>query len=144
MDEPSNGIYEKFIVIKRVDGTTITDCFVLVPEKDPAAVVAMQAYAAATENKRLADDLHKWVGKPMQKPLTYTEIRCAQVVWLEDIDKPFCIPALVCCSISHEIAFRGKHSIVQPSKDDYSIRWRAWASEPTDEERAAAPWKEHP
>lgn len=144
MDEKSSGLYEKFIVIKKVDGTTITDCFILIPEKDPAAVVAMQAYAAATPNKELADDLYRWVGKPMQKPLTYTELRHTQTAWLEDVDKPFCIPALVCCSFSHELAFRGKHSFIQPSKDDYAFRWRAWASEPTDEEREAAPWEGEP
>lgn len=144
MSNEHSGLYEKYVVIKKVDGTTITDCFILVPEKDPAAVVAMQAYAAATDNKRLADDLYKWVGKPMQKPMTYTELRYAQVVWLEDIDKPFCIPAFVCCSISHELAFRGKHSFIQPSRGDYAINWRAWESEPTDEERAAAPWEGFP
>lgn len=89
----------------------------------------------------LVGALRNALDKPMQRPLTYTELRLAQVVWLEDVDKPFCIPALVCCSIGHELAFRGKHSIVQPSKDDYSIRWRAWASRPTDEEREAAAWE---
>lgn len=141
MSSNQKGLYGKFLVIKVVDGTVIDDCFILRPQKDPAAVKALQTYAAHTENRALAEDLYKWVGRTMQKPLTYTELRLEQVVWLEDIDKPFCIPALVCCSIGHEIAFRGKHSIVQPSKDDYSLRWRAWASCPTDEERDAAPWQ---
>lgn len=67
MAADKTGLYHKYIVIKVVDGTVIEDCFILRPEKDPAAVKAMQAYAAATDNKSLADDIYKWVGKPDQK-----------------------------------------------------------------------------
>lgn len=49
------GLYGKYEVIK--DGEPITDCFVLEPEDDRAARVALKAYAAATENEELAEDL---------------------------------------------------------------------------------------
>lgn len=57
----------KYLIVKVVDGTYIENSFFICPEKDPAAVKAMQAYAAATDNKSLADDIYKWVGKPDQK-----------------------------------------------------------------------------
>lgn len=140
MDMENNGLYEKFFVVKRVDGTTITDCFVLVPEKDPAAVVAMQAYAAATPNKALADDLYRWVGKPLKKPLTLYEVRTSAAVWLEDKDKDECISALVSRDIDRNLVFQCRHYKVIGMADEYGIRWRAWDHCPTEEERAAAPW----
>lgn len=143
MDMENNGLYEKFFVVKRVDGTTITDCFVLVPEKDPAAVVAMQAYAAATPNKALADDLYRWVGKPMQTPLSYEKIQDSEVVWLEDKGEADCIAALLCGAIGRDFMFQGRRTRVIPSKYEYSVRWRAWAARPTFEERSAAPWKKN-
>ncbi len=36
--------------------------FVLRPDKDPAAVEALRAYAEATDNKTLSDDIYNWVG----------------------------------------------------------------------------------
>ncbi len=38
-----------------------TACFVLVPEKDPAARVALAAYAEAVANPVLAQDLRSWL-----------------------------------------------------------------------------------
>ena len=40
----------------------MTDCFVLCPAKDPAAVAALRAYAATTDNAELAADIINWVG----------------------------------------------------------------------------------
>jgi len=54
----------RFIVIKVVDGTVFEDSFILNPQKDPAAVKALQTYAAHTDNRALAEDLYKWVGRP--------------------------------------------------------------------------------
>lgn len=58
---------DRYLVIKVVDGTVIENSFILYPSKDPAAVKAMQAYAEATNNRTLAEDLRKWVGRPDQK-----------------------------------------------------------------------------
>lgn len=60
------GLIQKYIVFKADDQTIITDCFMLRPEKElgkgsKAAVAAIRAYAKATENKQLADDLNKWM-----------------------------------------------------------------------------------
>ena len=63
------GFYPKYIVIKvdgndnewRLDAEPLTDVFVLRPEKDRAALVALQAYADATTNEVLADDLYVWI-----------------------------------------------------------------------------------
>lgn len=58
------GLYEKYEVYDSNTGEPVEElCFVLIPSKDPAAVVALGAYAAATENKILAKDIYDWVGK---------------------------------------------------------------------------------
>jgi len=67
------GLFGKYIVRKASDGTPIDNCFVLRPDKDPAAVTAIRAYAEATDNSFLADDLLQWVGE--EKPLTLEELR---------------------------------------------------------------------
>lgn len=79
--EPANepphypGLYCKYNVFKVSDGSAVNDCFVLRPDRDPAAVFALRAYAAATANKSLADDIIGWVGKPDNPPLTLDELR---------------------------------------------------------------------
>lgn len=64
------GLYGKYTVYKNKDGSLVTDCFILRPEKDPAAVAALRAYAAATDNAELAADIINWVGAEPNKPLT--------------------------------------------------------------------------
>ena len=49
------------MVYKAGDGALVTDCFVLVPGKDHAAAAALRAYAAATENTELAEDILEWL-----------------------------------------------------------------------------------
>ena len=39
------------------------EAFVLVPERDPAAIVALRAYATATPDPELAADLREWVNR---------------------------------------------------------------------------------
>ena len=79
--------------------------------------------------------------RTLQKPLTLEEAKAMDVVWLEDNDKTHCIPALVCRYVDGDVFFRGQRSRVTPLDTDYGKRWRAWASEPTDEERSAAAWE---
>lgn len=137
MSEPK-GLYDKYMVIKVVDGTVIDNCFILCPDKDPAAVKALQAYAAATENKVLANDLYAWVGKPMLKPLTEEEatarVNSGHPIYVEEK--------------RNDDAFNGyalaedAEDAINYMMDEYGTGFRFWASKPTDEERAAAPWEE--
>ena len=132
------GLYNKYMIIKVVDGTVIDNCFILKPDSDPAAVKALQAYAAATDNKVLAADLFAWVGKPMQKPLTAEEaaarVFVGHPVYAEENrnDEAFNGYALA----------EDAEDAVNHMMDDYGTRWRCWASRPTKEERDAAPWEE--
>lgn len=80
--------------------------------------------------------------RKLQKPLTLDEIAKAGVVWLEDNDKEDIIPAIVGYVIDHEIVLHSVHCSFVSYLDEYGIRWRAWASDPTIEEREAAPWEE--
>lgn len=56
------GLYNKYVVFRNKDGSLVTNCFVLRPDKDPAAVAALRAYAQATDDAKLAADIYKWIG----------------------------------------------------------------------------------
>lgn len=57
------GLKAKYLVFKADTGERVSNCFVHRPDKDPAAVEAIRAYARATDNETLAEDIYKWVGK---------------------------------------------------------------------------------
>lgn len=52
------GLYGKYEVTK--DGEPVEDCFVLRPERDPAAAIALAVYAEVTDNDQLRADLRAW------------------------------------------------------------------------------------
>lgn len=60
-----DGLFEKYRVIRKGigGGRIVENPFVLVPEKDPHAVVALIAYAASVEgeNPTLAKELREWM-----------------------------------------------------------------------------------
>ena len=55
------GLYSKYEVRRRSDGTPVNNCFVLRPDRDDAAIAAMLAYADATSDSQLAKELREWV-----------------------------------------------------------------------------------
>lgn len=55
------GLYQKYVVRKFDTGKEVTDCFILRPKKDPAAVAALKEYARVTDNKNLANDILLWI-----------------------------------------------------------------------------------
>jgi len=57
----SGWIPEKFVVKHYRRGDILDgEAFVLVPERDPAALIALRAYAAATPDPELSGRLAKW------------------------------------------------------------------------------------
>lgn len=55
------GLYTKYAVYDNEDGgSVVTDCFVLRPDKDPAALIALRTYAVVTDNVELASDIINW------------------------------------------------------------------------------------
>lgn len=52
-NEPRAGLYGKYTVYKNKDGSLVTDCFILRPAKNPAAVAALRAYAAGRRPSRI-------------------------------------------------------------------------------------------
>ena len=55
------GLKLKYIVYTCDTGEIVDGCFVLRPDKDEAAKVALLAYAEATDNKQLASDIRNWI-----------------------------------------------------------------------------------
>lgn len=55
------GLKRKYVVLKSDTGECVEGCFVLRPDKDPAAKAALMAYAAATKNEKLAEDIMSWL-----------------------------------------------------------------------------------
>lgn len=85
--ESNNGLKVKYNVTKTKDGTPVYDCFVLRPDKDPAAVEALRAYAQATPNRALAADIQAWVGPPQPLTLEQLRERDGQPVWISGINR---------------------------------------------------------
>ncbi|MNI77694.1 hypothetical protein D3C73_1340050 [compost metagenome] len=57
----SKGLYNKYMVFKSNTGEVVEECFVLRPQKDPAARIALLEYASATYNTELAQDISLWL-----------------------------------------------------------------------------------
>ncbi len=55
------GLQHKYYVFKAEDGEVVDGCFVLRPDNDPAARAALLAYADATDNEELREDLRYWM-----------------------------------------------------------------------------------
>ena len=85
-NESRAGLYRKYTVYKNKDGSLVTDCFILRPAKDPAAVAALRAYAAATDNAELAADIINWVGAEPNEPLSIEQLRGmnGEPVWIDN------------------------------------------------------------
>lgn len=85
-DPDYQGLKHKYNVYKAEDGSRVESCFVLRPDKDPAAVAALRAYAGATDNAQLATDITDWIGGP--EPLTMDELRgmVGEPVWVTCMD----------------------------------------------------------
>jgi len=61
---PDNqGLYDKYEVRKKEDGTLVYDCFVLKPYKDLAARKALRKYAEETRNDILSRELLEWLAE---------------------------------------------------------------------------------
>lgn len=126
------GLHGKYLVYKAKTGERVENAFVLRPDKDEAAIAALRAYAVATENKELAEDIFRWVGKGLQKPLTVDELiffnwEIWREWWIElKSGRIFC--AKEC------------EGYIHTPKDEYSKTWRCWKEKPSDEERKAAEW----
>lgn len=56
-----HGLYAKYNVTKVKDGSIVYNSFVLRPEIDPAARIALRAYAKATPSALLAKDIEDWM-----------------------------------------------------------------------------------
>jgi hypothetical protein len=63
------GLKAKYLVFKADTGAKVDNCFILRPDKDHTAVEALRAYANATDNETLAEDIYRWVGngEPVQE-----------------------------------------------------------------------------
>ena len=61
MEQKDKGLYVKYEVTKIEDGSTVNNSFVLLPDHDPAAIVALRAYAEATTNATLRCDILAWL-----------------------------------------------------------------------------------
>jgi len=55
------GLKVKYRVFKASDGEVINNCFVLRPDKDGTARAALRCYAVNTANKKLKEDIFKWL-----------------------------------------------------------------------------------
>jgi hypothetical protein len=76
MSDLERGLYVKYDVTKVSSGEVVEDCFVLRPDRDPAAIVAVREYARVTKNPKLAADILSWIGD--FQPLTLEEVHALE------------------------------------------------------------------
>lgn len=71
------GLYPKYTVVKTETGETVSGVFVLKPEKDIHARIALLAYSQSVqfENPTLAQDLDAWLAMLNESPLIQVSIR---------------------------------------------------------------------
>ena len=87
------GLRCKYIVRKADTGEGVDGCFVLRPDRDCAAVVALRAYAAATDNDVLATDILNWVGQESNEPNDWIcTLKCTALM-----DEGMCSHGGLCC-----------------------------------------------
>lgn|GEM_PF-6899270 len=70
-------------MFKAKDNFPVENCFVLCPDRDPAAVAALTAYAKATDNKQLREDILNWITPDEKVVVLPCEIgtRCYRLVF---------------------------------------------------------------
>lgn len=83
-DDAYPGIKRKYIVLKADTGEGVDNCFVLRPNKDPAANVALEAYAKETENETLAADIINWIGDSGR--VLVLPCKVGGDLWVNDMD----------------------------------------------------------
>jgi hypothetical protein len=67
------GLHVKYDEKKAGTDEVVSDCFVLRPDRDPAAVAALVMYASVTENTNLSKDIFKWLERfGIEEKLLYT------------------------------------------------------------------------
>lgn len=74
-----DGLYAKYAVYKKEDGSAVNDCFVLRPDRDAAALVALKAYARTTRNRTLAKDIEVWI-EDLERRLRRTQVSFGTVL----------------------------------------------------------------
>lgn len=60
-EDAKRGLYVKYEVRKKDTGELVNDCFVLRPDRDPAARYALLIYAWTTPNLLLSGDIINWL-----------------------------------------------------------------------------------
>ena len=138
-NESRAGLYRKYTVYKNKDGSLVTDCFILRPAKDPAAVAALRAYAAATDNAELAADIINWVGSKPNEPLTLEQLRQMDgvPVWIKRLkglsvcDTGWAVVDV--CPNQIRVWWFGSEIEDEPSEKDYGETWLAYRRPPEGE-----------
>ena len=140
-NEPERaGLYGKYTVYKNKDGSLVPDCFVLRPVKDPAAVIALRAYAAATDNAELSADIINWVGAEPNEPLTLEQLRemDGEPVWIKRLkglsvcDTGWAVVDV--CPNQIRVWWFGSEVEDEPSEKDYGETWLAYRCPPEKQE----------
>lgn len=133
------GLTNKYIVIKADTGESISNCFVLCPENDPAAVAAIQAYADATDDEKLRNDLVRWIGNYKNYPLTVEELRelvdtdledGRNRIWIWNMEFHHSFPALIDGIIDAGICAVYGAGEVEYTEKNYGKTWLAYLRKP--------------
>lgn len=96
---------------------------------------------SVTCRDELLDDLYEMLEEREPRVLELDEIHRGMAVWLEDVDKSDVILAIGGSSAGGSKCFITENDIsIAPLDVEYNVRWRAWTSEPTHEQRKEVEW----
>lgn len=134
MNDNERGLYSKYEIAKNgepLDGS----CFVLRPDRDPAAVEALRAYAAATPNKDLAQDIVRWVGDWESLTLQQVEEIIyggeSPAIWVHSNEISWVYGAVLDGDEDGECAVWGISG--RDYIRDYGVKWLAYTHKPVGE-----------
>lgn len=95
---------------------------------------------------RLCMDLVEFLKEQQPRVLDISEFEpfSPMLVWLEDVDKEYVIPAMYFSATHGRIGFKLARDTpadkIYPLKREYNKRWRAWTKKPTNEQRKVTAW----
>jgi hypothetical protein len=106
---------------------------------------ALSGYSHLRDRLKMYEDAGMWPPQeqPALKPLEWEEIPDHKLIFMElrGIDKP--VPSILRQTMDNQAWYTMESGYVFTfDMDELGKRWRPWAIEPTEEERAAAPWED--
>lgn len=115
---------ESYTVREAGTGELVDECFVLRPDRDLDARVALRAYAAATEDKAMAADICAWAGPviPMTREQVLEYCEAMRPVYVKHLRR-WALPTMTARGMLELRFASGAWLLVDPEDPDLFIEY---------------------